>query len=218
MGTRWTRQPSACIGAFLLIPQLLAAQITTPSEALAYRLRPADTIEINFQFTPEFNQTLLVRPDGFVTLRGVGDALAAGLTIEQFTRAVESRYSGLLREPLVSVVLKDFERPFFLVGGEVERPGKYDLRGRTTIVEAVTIAGGIKRSGKASSVLLYRSAPEGALPSVVVDVKKLLENPAEGAATLAVGHGDLVWVPRTIFSKVERFLPVPSIGLWPPWR
>ena len=229
MAIHWGPYVSASLGAILLIPQLLAAQPAKDTgggqEAArlvaetTYRLRPADTIEIDFRFTPEFNQTLLVRPDGYVTLRGVGDVLAAGITVEQFTRVAETKYSGLLRDPVISVAVKDFERPFFLVLGQVEKPGKYDLRGRTTILEALTIAGGIKHTGKQTNVVLFRSTDTEA-PAIVVDVKKLLETPQDPGPTFWIGQGDLVYVPRTVLSKVERFLPLITAAGWLlwPWR
>ena len=184
-----------------------------------YRLRPADTIELDFRFTPEFTQTLLVRPDGYVTLRAIGDTLAAGLTVEEFTRAAEAAYSRLLRNPVISVVLKDFERPYFLVGGEVERPGKFDLRGPTTVVDAVTIAGGIKHSGKETSVWVFKPSPDGNTQAISVDLRQALEEPRGTETTVWVGRGDLVYVPRTVLSKLERFLPVPGMGIFvTPWK
>ena len=67
---------------------------------------------------------------------------------------------------------RDFENPFFIVGGEVERPGKYELKSDTTITEAIAIAGGFKRSAKQSKVYLFRRGePAGRL----LDLKMLLE-------------------------------------------
>jgi len=103
-----------------------------------YRLRPSDVVEISFTVAPEFNQTLTVLPDGNVTLKDAGMIEVLGLNLDEFRTAVEKAYQGYLHEPQVAVALKDFERPYFIVGGEVSRPGKYELRSDTTVAEAWT--------------------------------------------------------------------------------
>src|SRR5581483_3118720 len=100
-----------------------------------YQIQPGDVIEAMFDFSPEFNQTLAVQPDGYVNLRGVGDLHVAGLTVPQLTDNLKKAYSKILYQPALSLVLKDFEKPYFIADGQVGRPGKYDLRGDTTLVQ-----------------------------------------------------------------------------------
>jgi len=181
-----------------------------------YRLRSGDTLDVSFRFTPEFNQSVVIRPDGFVTLHTVGDVAAAGLTVTELTRAVVAAYAGLLRDPVVDVTVKDFERPYFLVGGEVQRPGKYDLRTMVTVREAVTIAGGFKPSARESQVLLFRRQPSGTEVRTI-DVKKILEGRLQD--DLPLEPGDMLFAPRSVMSKIERFIPLPSLGLFVrPWN
>src|SRR5215467_8287732 len=75
-----------------------------------YRLRSSDVVEVTFTVAPEFNQTLTVQPDGYVTLKDAGAVLAQGLTVSQFGQAVKKAYIGYLHDPEAAVVLKDFER------------------------------------------------------------------------------------------------------------
>ena len=83
--------------------------------------------------SPEFNQTAVaVQPDGFVTLRGVGDLKVAGQTVPELTQTLHTAYSKILNDPLISVVLKDFEKPYFVADGQVAKPGKYDMHGNVT--------------------------------------------------------------------------------------
>ena len=109
-----------------------------------YRLRTGDILDLNFPFTPEFNQSVVVQPDGYINLRGIGEIRVQGKTTPEVVEALRAAYGRILRDPEVTVELKDFEKPYFIVGGEVAKPGKYDLRGDTTVVEAVTIAGGVR--------------------------------------------------------------------------
>lgn len=115
-----------------------------------YRIRPSDVLEISFTVAPEFNQRLTVQPDGYVMLKDAGMVEVQGLNLEQFTAAVQKAYRGYLHDPEVAVSLKEFEKPYFIVGGEVGRPGKYELRSDTTVAEAVQIAGGLTQQSKHS--------------------------------------------------------------------
>lgn len=121
-----------------------------------YRLRSSDVIEISFTVAPEFNQTLTVQPDGYVMLKDAGLVYAQGLDMEAFAQAIQKAYQGYLHDPQVAVALKDFDRPSFIVGGQVGRPGKYELRSDTTVIEAVQIAGGFTPESKHSQVVLFR--------------------------------------------------------------
>jgi hypothetical protein len=121
-----------------------------------YRLRPSDVAEVTFTISPEFNQTLMVQPDGYVAVRDAGMVYAQGLTMAEFSDSIREAYRGYLHDPEVAVALKEFEHPYFTVGGEVGRPGKYELRTDTTVAEAVEIAGGLTSQAKHSQVVLFR--------------------------------------------------------------
>ena len=137
-----------------------------------YRLRPSDVVEISFTIAPEFNQTLTIQPDGYVTLKDAGMVDAQGLNLEQFGNAVQQAYRGYLHEPEVAVALKEFERPYFIVGGEVGKPGKYELRSDTTVAEAVQIAGGLTQQAKHSQVVLFRLVNDDLVETRLLNLKK----------------------------------------------
>src|SRR5690349_19598227 len=82
-----------------------------------YQLKNGDTLDLTFAYVPEFNQSVTIQPDGYITLRAVGEVRAGGLTLPELKKAVEAKYTGTLKEPDVSIELKDFEKPFFLAQG-----------------------------------------------------------------------------------------------------
>jgi len=171
-----------------------------------YRLGVSDVISLRFPYAPEFNQTVSVEPDGLATLAGVGDLRIEGLTTPELVEAIQLAYSKILRDPTVIVELKDFIRPYFLVLGEVNRPGKYDLRGYTSAIEALATAGGFKDTAKYSQVLLFRHATHDWYEVKLLDLKRLLlgrdfEEDAE------VRPGDMLFVPQKWLSRFKRFVP-----------
>ena len=178
-----------------------------------YRLRTSDVIEVTFTISPEFNQTLTIQPDGYVALKDAGVVTAEGLTLPEFTEAVRQAYRGYLHDPQVAVALKDFERPYFTVGGEVGRPGKYELRSDTTVAEAVQIAGGLTSQAKHSQVVLFRRVNDDLIETRLLNLKKMLkENGLREDAHLR--PGDLVFVPQNAISKIARFLTKPSMSMY----
>lgn len=179
-----------------------------------YRLNSGDTLGLNFPYTPEFNQTITIHPDGFITLRAVGDLRVLGQTLPELVQSLETVYGKLLRDPVVTVELKDFEKPYFIVGGEVGHPGKFDLRSDTTVFGALAIAGGVKESAKHSQVLLFRPYSDGMAEVHVINVKKMVQGKSL-AEDVHLRPGDILFVPQNVISKIKPFLPVPGIGLYP---
>jgi polysaccharide export outer membrane protein len=178
-----------------------------------YQLHSADVLELNFPFSPEFNQTVTVQPDGFITLRGVEAIHVAGQTIPELVAALRTTYAKILHDPEISVELKDFEKPYFIVGGEVGHPGKFDLRSETTVAEAMAIAGGFRESSKHSEVLLFHRVPDGWAQARKINLKKQL-NQANLAEDAYLQPGDFLYVPKNNLSKIARFLPTSSIGMY----
>ena len=125
-----------------------------------YKIEAGDSFDVAFEFAPEFNQTTTVQPDGFITLREIGDVHVTGQTVPELTRTLCDAYGKIMADPSIAVVLKDFEKPYFVAGGQVTHPGKYTLRGDTTLTEAVAMAGGFTTASKHSQVLLFRKVDE----------------------------------------------------------
>jgi polysaccharide biosynthesis/export protein len=178
-----------------------------------YRLRSSDVVEISFTVAPEFNQTLTVQPDGYVMLKDAGMVEVQGLNLAEFTGAVQKAYQGYLHDPQVAVLLKDFERPYFIVGGEVGRPGKYELRSDTTVAEAVQIAGGLTQQSKHSQVVLFRRVNDDFMETRLLDLKQMLRQ-RRLKEDAHLQPGDLVFVPQNTISKIDRFLSRPSVSMY----
>ena len=178
-----------------------------------YRLNRSDVVALSFTLSPELDQTLTIQPDGYITLKDAGPVLAQGLTLEEFRAAVRLAYTGYLHEPQVAVALKEFEHPYFIAGGEVGKPGKYELRGDTTIMEAVEIAGGFTHEARHSQVLLFRHVNDDLVEARVFNLKKMLQDKNLSEAP-ELRPGDLVFVPQNSISKIERFLSRASMSMY----
>ena len=176
-----------------------------------YRLTKSDVVDLNFTFSPDYKQSLTVQPDGFVVLKGAGPILAEGLTLPELQQAVAEKYSGVLRQPEITLTLKDFDKPYFLASGEVTKPGKYELRGDVTVNEAIAIAGGFTQQARHSQVVLFRRVSAGVAETHVLDLKKMLDA-HDMREDLHLRPGDFVFVPQSRITKIRRFVPTNSMS------
>jgi polysaccharide biosynthesis/export protein len=179
-----------------------------------YEIEPGDVIELNFPLQMDFNQTLTIAPDGYVSLKGIGDFYVAGKSLPELRQAMVTAYSGILHNPIVNVDLRDFQKPFFIVNGQVTHPGKYDLRENITVTEALAIAGGATDAAKSSQVLLFRRVPGGTMVEVrKLDMRRMYKK-GDLTEDVPLKPGDLIFVPQTALSKIQKFLPTSEMGLY----
>jgi len=179
-----------------------------------YRLRASDVMEISFTFASEFNQTVTVQPDGFITLKGLEKQMyVQGTTLSELRDGIRTAYAVMLHEPEIAIVLKEFDRPYFIASGEVGKPGKYDLHGDTTVTEAVAIAGGFTGQAKHSQVVLFRHVSDDTVEAKLLNIKSMLAN-RDLREDVHLRPGDMLFVPQNMISKIHRYLPVSSLGMY----
>jgi polysaccharide export outer membrane protein len=195
-----------------------ARDAVTPTSMLQtraprYQLRKSDSFDLEFALSPEFNQTVSVQPDGYITLKAVGTIYAEGLTIPELTERIQRAYAGTLHDPIITIELKDYDKPYFIASGQVGKPGKYDLRSDLTLTQAIAVAGGFTEASKHSQVVLFRPGVNGLTESRLINVKKMLKS-RDLAEDVHLQPGDMIFVPQNRISKISRYLPTSSLGLY----
>ncbi len=126
-----------------------------------YKIQRGDTISIAFPLASEFDQTLTVQPDGYVNPRGTASLYVQGMTVPEAIEAFKKSYSKILHEPLIDLDLTDFQKPMFIVSGQVGKPGQYELRNDITVTEAIAIAGGFTPRQKPRYFFITAYPPVG---------------------------------------------------------
>jgi polysaccharide biosynthesis/export protein len=199
-----------------------AVRIAPAERYPRYRINRDDVMSLSFPLSPEFNQPkVMVQPDGFITLQGAGSLYVAGLTVPQAVEAVKKAYSKTLHEPIVDIDLVDFQRPYFVVFGQVGKPGQYDLRYDMTLTEAVAVAGGFAPTAKTQAFLYHRDTAGGGW----VEAREFkLKNMLHGkniTEDVSLRPGDMIFVPEKTITKVRKYVPYgigtsinPSPGLY----
>ena len=175
-----------------------------------YQVQPDDVLSLTFPLSPELDQSIAtVQPDGYINLLGAESAYVKGMTVPEITQAIKKAYVGILHEPIIEVDLVDFQRPFFLVSGQVGKPGQYDLRHETTVSEAIAIAGGFAPTAK-TQVFLYHRTSTNWVEVKELSLKDILhgKNVNEDAY---LGPGDMIFVPEKYITKFRKYVPY-SLG------
>ena len=134
------------------------ANVASPgasADTRTFKVGPQDVLKIIVWREQDFTGLYTVHSDGKITLPLVGDVQAGGLTAEQIQDKVTAALSKLIQKPNVTVTVQQILSQKYYMDGEIGRPGEYQLTAPTTILEAISIAGGLRdfANGKKISVL-----------------------------------------------------------------
>jgi len=157
----------------------------------AYRIGPEDMLLISVWKNEALSRTVTVRPDGKISLALLNDVQAAGLTALELRDNLEKRLAEFIPSPEVSVIVSEVRSFKVSVIGEVVRAGRFELKSRTTVVDALAMAGGFTQFATRSKIVILR--PEGtAMKRIPFNYNKLLAGEQE---TIDLRNGDIVLVP-----------------------
>ena len=203
--------------AGLLLVMCLIAQAQTQAPKLKnadegrYRLNPGDVVEVQYRYTPEFNQTVTVQPDGFVSLEIGGEIKIGGLMLEQARLKILDKEQDQLKDPEVTLILKEFQKPYFVVAGEVTQPGRFEMRESITALQAILLAGGFKDSANSAQVLVFRKINSDFAEVRLLNLGKIKKT-SDLEKDLTLQAGDMIMVPRNKVSKIERYVRLGSLA------
>jgi polysaccharide export outer membrane protein len=186
--------------------------LTTQPDAL-YTLHTGDTVVVTFRFTPEFNDEVVIGPDGRASLKATGNLQMAGLTLPELEQKIVLGSAEKLVSPEVAVTLKDFERPHVVVAGEVQTPGKLELRKPTTAIQAIMMAGGPKEDSAMGRVIVFRRLNSEISEVHVLKLSKYDSRTREKNDML-LQPDDMILISRDNLSNLGRFVHNTNLGIY----
>lgn len=175
-----------------------------------YIIARSDTLALSFPLSPEYDQTVTVQPDGFIGLVGVSDLHVEGMTLPELRQAVHDAYAKVLHDPVITVSLTNFQKPYFMVLGEVNKPGQYELRDDIVMTGAVAIAGGYTKDAKHSQVFLFRRISKEWAEVHELNMKHMLYSKGL-AEDIHVQPGDIIFLPKNFISKFQNVVPIKAL-------
>jgi polysaccharide biosynthesis/export protein len=190
-----------------------AAETALVKRDARYRLSPSDVIEVDFRLSPEFNANVPIQPDGFITIPNIGDVKVADLTLSDAVKAIKEKASERLNDPEVTVELKQFQTPYFIVGGQVASPGKIEFHGHVTAIQAVQLAGGFKDGAKTNQILLIRRIDDQNAETKLINYRRVLKH-YQANEDVDIQAGDMLYVPQTTLQKITPYIKLANVGLY----
>jgi len=156
-----------------------------------YLIGPEDLLDIGVWKNEALSRQVPVRPDGMISLPLLNDVEAAGLTPMQLRDNLIRRLSEYMPTPEVSVIVQEVRSPKVSVLGEVAHPGRFDLKGRTTVLDLLALAGGLTEFASRSRIVILRSEKTRA-SRIRFDYDKAMQDGAQ--QNLELRPGDIVLV------------------------
>jgi polysaccharide export outer membrane protein len=121
-----------------------------------YLIGPEDALEIMVWKNDVLSRIVTVRPDGKISFPLIGDIEAVGLTPIQLRDRIVVRLKEYMENPVVTVIVQQINSYVIYLMGEIVKPGKYQLKSNTTVLQALTLAGGFTQFASRNKIVIFR--------------------------------------------------------------
>lgn len=162
-----------------------------------YVIGTEDVIEISVWRNPELSKTVVVRPDGMISMPLIGDIRAAGLTPAGLRNSITDRLKEYQETVVTSVIVQEAKSYRIFVLGEVLNPGTYLMTRKTTIVQAIALAGGFNQFASKNRIILIREMHGRSAKPEKISVRfdEIIDVRDKGDKNLILKPGDTIFVP-----------------------
>lgn len=175
------------------------------SQVPEYRIVPGDLLRLNFGPGAVGNDVvreMRVRTDGRISVFPIGDVIAAGRTPAELKQALEQQLSAELRQPRIAIEIAEMAGNQVHVLGRVTKPGSYPAGSFSTLLQALSDAGGFTDDAARNSVLIFHRNGASTVAVRRVRVDRLLR----GAGDVPLQRFDIVYVPRSTIGNIDVFV------------
>ncbi len=175
------------------------APVTADNPDKIYKIGPTDTVNVVVWRNPDLSAQVAVRPDGRISLPLVEDVVAAGRNPADLAREVEKALSKFIREPVVTVIVNNFQgmaSEQIRIVGEAAKPQAVPFRQNTTLLDVMIQAGGLTDYADGNGAVLVRGSESGKQYSI--RLKDLLKR-GDISANVDMKPGDVIIVPQSWF-------------------
>jgi len=178
---------------------MLFSILTLNVYAEEYTIGIGDILEVSILQPEQTTSRPTVSPDGNISVPYLGSIKVKGKTITQVQKEIQIKLSrGYLKYPVITVSLVESRSRNYTISGEVNNPGAYPLGENTTVLKAISIAGGFTRFGSSSRVKVLR--PRKDRPGyrrIKIDIKAVMNG--EARADIVLEPGDIIVISEGLF-------------------
>lgn len=160
-----------------------------------YVIGAEDVLDISVWKNADLSRVVTVRPDGMISLPLIGDIKASGLTPEQLKGAIEKKLREYSETAVVSVIVQTVNSYKVFVLGEVRTPGVQSYKASTTVLQALTLAGGFTEYASKNSMVLIRKGKDGSEEKIRLRFKDIISPNDKTNKNMVLRPGDTIFVP-----------------------
>lgn len=185
-----------------------------------YRVQIGDVLEIKFYLNPEFDETVVVRPDGMISTKIIESMSVYDRTVPQINAELKKQYAKELTDPKLTTIVRSFAPIRIYVSGEVFQPGEYVVVGQAlTLTQAIARAGGVKNSAQLDKILVIRRGAGDTSEAFVANYDAATQG-GDASQDARLAPFDVVFVPKmgvaVTYKNYQQYFQQfvsPSVGL-----
>lgn len=163
------------------------------AERGTYQIAPGDVLDVIVWRNKELTLTVMVRPDGFISLPLLSDVRASGLTPVELQAKLEAGLAKTVASPVVTIIVAKIAGFRVSILGKVKQPGRYDVDAGATALDVLALAGGPNDYADSAGMYLLRRTADGAYEEI--PVKYSTSASGKGSTNVPVKPGDILMVP-----------------------
>ena len=196
---------AACATGNAPLPVLESQLAPALTPQPTYKLQVGDQLEIKFFYNSELNESLVVRPDGRITLQLLGEISVFDKTPSDLESLLKEQYNSQLAKPEVAVIVRSVNLQKVFVDGHVIRPGALPLLGFMTVMQSISQVGGLKDGARKKEILVIRRGDQGRPVVLKVNLDKAMSG-KDMSQDIYLAPFDVVFVPRSAITNVNQFV------------
>lgn len=159
-----------------------------------YIIGPGDVLNITVWHEPQVSGAVPVRPDGKITVPLIGDLQAGNVTPTALQDIITGKLENYIKDPQVTVVVKQINSRKFNILGEIQKPGSYPLDGTVRVLDAIAVAGGFRDFAKKKNIYVLRQVSSGDPERFPFNYNEVVKG-HDSSENIALLPGDTVVVP-----------------------
>lgn len=183
------------VAIFITMTSLSATAEDVPGQQLQdYIIGPEDVLEVSIWKNQDISREVRVRPDGKISLPLIGEIRAAGLNVELLRKTITERVKEYQEGAVVSIIVKEINSYKIFILGEVVRPGVFLLKAKTSVLQALALAGGFNQFASKNKVVVIRNKKDGITEKIRININEIVKEGSMDKDVILMPQ-DTIFVP-----------------------
>ena len=188
------KKAAVVVMVVMMLAGTAPAQEKPTMPGMDYIIGPGDILDISVWKVGELTKLVTVLPDGKIAFPLVKQVMAAGKTVEQLSKELETKLARFVPDVNLSVVVHQVNSMMIYVIGRINNPGRFILNSNIDVLQALSLAGGLNPFAEGGKIRIFRKQPEGSTEIIRFDYDDVVKGKDLGQ-NITLLRGDVIVVP-----------------------